>query len=464
MPDVVIFSASKPKPHHRGSDSLGSMVAEPDGTSVPFRRLPHVRSLIVTELTSAAGSTMAVLAVAYLSFNDSKSVIHTVLVSAAFSLPTALLGTFAGRVAARSGHRRILFFCNAFKAVLYVGMAALAFFDALSIPLLLATSIVLGAVAAFDYPAWMQFERDIVPSDQLDQANGTLSAYASASTFVGGIVGGVLLGVTGPWALLLLNAVSYGAFLAILVKMRPVERDTTPTDRVGFAAVLRYVRGQPAIAIAFVQTALLGLFVAPITQLLPAIAHGLSGGTNLGIVTGAVAVGAIGLAAAVGKLRKRFSRLTILYGTFVVSGLVLFFLGLFGDVLEGAPLWILVLLALVPFGLLFSLAQAVLTAIVQTRVDPAMEGPVFAVYAIIYTLCAPIGGIFLGRFADHHDVWGSLKVAGVMVMTASIVMFVVRQRRTAVDAVRPQTSRSGQFDGLLRGHLLNLNYDRDRAT
>ncbi|MBJ8343833.1 MFS transporter [Antrihabitans sp. YC2-6] len=446
------------------------MTAEPEGTAVspgtsaqPFRRLPYVRSLIITELFSAAGSTMAVLAVAYLSFNDSKSVIHTVLVSAAFSLPTALLGTFAGRVAARSGHRRMLFFCTVIKLALYVAMAALAFVDALSIPLLLATSVLLGAVAAFDYPAWMQFERDIVPANQLDQANGTLSAYASASTFAGGILGGVLLGITGPWALLLLNAFSYGAFLVILAKTRPTERDTRPGERVGFWDVVRYVRGQPAIAIAFIQTGLLGLFVAPIAQLLPAIAHGLSGGTNLGIVTGAVAVGAIGLAAVVGRLRKRFSRATILYGTFLVAGLIMFFLGLFGDVLEGAPLWFLVLLALIPFGLLFSLAQAVLTAIVQTRVDPEMEGPVFALYAIIYTLCAPLGGIFLGRFADQHDVWGSLKVAGVMVTIASVAIFVVRVRRTQAEpaAIEAQTTRSGQFDGILRGHLLHLHHDRD---
>lgn len=431
----------------------------------PFRRLPYVRSLIVTELFSAAGSTMAVLAVAYLSFNDSKSVIHTVLVSAAYSLPTAVLGTFAGRVASRSGHRRILFFCTVIKLVLYVVMAALAFIDVLSIPLLLVASILLGAVAAFDYPAWMQFERDIVPADQLDQANGTLSAYASASTFVGGIIGGVILGITGPWALLLLNAISYLAFIVILAKTRPPERDTRPSERVGIRAVVRYVRGQPAIAIAFVQTGLLGLFVAPIAQLLPAIAHGLSDGSNLGIVTGAVAVGAIGLAAVVGRLRKRFSRLTILYGTFVVAGVVLFLLGLFGDILVGAPLWFVVLLALIPFGLLFSLAQAVLTAIVQTRVEPAMEGPVFAVYAIIYTMCAPLGGIFLGRFADQHDVWGALKVAGVMVTIASVAMFVVRQRRTrgAAVPIQPATARVGQFDGLFRGHMLNLNHDRDRT-
>jgi drug/metabolite transporter (DMT)-like permease len=303
-----------------------------------------------------------------------------------------------------------------------------------------------------------------VPTAYLDQANASLSAYASGATMIGGILGGVILGVVGPWALLLLNAGSYLAFLVFLHYMRPTERDTRPAERVGFLAIARYVRSKPAIAIAFVQTALLGLLVAPVMQLLPAIAHGLSGGTNLGIVTAAVAVGAIGLAAVVSRLRQRFSRLQILYGTFLVAGVVMIVLGGFGDVLVGAPLWILVLVALVPFGLLFSLAQAVLTAIVQTRVDPAMEGSVFAVYAIIYTVAAPIGGIALGRFADQHDVWGALKVAGVMVLIASVTL-VVRQRRSNGEQPRlgRQNTRFGLLDGLLRGHLLNLNHDRNQG-
>jgi MFS family permease len=435
--------------------------------SVPLRRIPYMGGLIRAELCSAVGSTMAVLAVAFLSYNDSKSVAHTVIVSAAFSLPTAVLGTYAGRVAARMSHRRLLLICNAVKLVLYLVMAALAFVDALSVPLLLATSMLLGAVAAFDYPAWMELEQDIVPPDRLDEANATLSAYASGATLVGGIAGGVLLGATGPWALLLLNALTYLVFIGVLVQARTPERDTSQAERVGIGAIVRYVRSNEAIRVAFAQTALLGLFVAPVAQLLPAIAGALSDGTNLGILTGAVAVGAIGLASVVGLLRRRFSRMAILNGTFVVAGLLLATLGVFGDRLVGAPLWVVVLVALVPFGLLLSLAQAVLTAIVQTRVDPAMEGSVFSVYAIIYTFCAPLGGIALGLFADSRDVWDALLAAGLLVTATSLGLVALRRRRGRVAgpvAVEPGRERSGHVDGLLRGHVLHLHRHRERPA
>ena len=48
---------------------------------------------------------MTVVVIADLSYADSKSVVNTVLVAAAFSLPTAVLGMLAGRVAARVSHR-----------------------------------------------------------------------------------------------------------------------------------------------------------------------------------------------------------------------------------------------------------------------------------------------------------------------------------------------------------------------
>jgi hypothetical protein len=62
-----------------------------------------------------------------------------------------------------------------------------------------------------------------------------------------------------------------------------------------------------------------------------------------------------------------------------------------------------------------------------------MEGPIFSLYAIIYTLCAPLGGLALDRFADQHDVWDALKVAGAMVIVASVTLIVLRQRRARIE-------------------------------
>ena len=61
-----------------------------------------MRGLTVAEFLSSVGTTVVALAIAFLSYDESKSVVHTVLVSAAYSLPTAVLGMYAGRIAARA--------------------------------------------------------------------------------------------------------------------------------------------------------------------------------------------------------------------------------------------------------------------------------------------------------------------------------------------------------------------------
>jgi MFS family permease len=180
---------------------------------VPVLRIPLVRALATAEAWSSLGTAMTVVAVAYLSYADSKSVVHTVLVSAAYSLPTAVFGILAGRVAAQVSHRNLLWVCNALKLAVFLGMAALAAADLLDVPVLVVTSIVSGTISAFSTPAWMELQRDVVPSDRLDETNALITAAASGAALVGAFLGGVLLGTVGAWSLFLLDALSYLGFL-----------------------------------------------------------------------------------------------------------------------------------------------------------------------------------------------------------------------------------------------------------
>ena len=85
------------------------------------------------------------------------------------------------------------------KTALYLGMAVLAAAGELGIPGLMVTSVIAGVLGAFNAPAWMVFQRDVIPADRLDEANTVIGAAASAAAVVGAIVGAVLLGTAGPW-------------------------------------------------------------------------------------------------------------------------------------------------------------------------------------------------------------------------------------------------------------------------
>jgi MFS family permease len=428
--------------------------------------VPLVKGLAVAEACSAVGTAMTVVAMAFLSYDDSKSVVNTVLVTAAFSLPTAVLGMVAGRVAARLSHRKLLLLCNALKLVLFVGMAVLAAADALDFSGLLVASVVSGTISAFSTPAWMELGRDVVPPDLLDEANAFITGAASGAAVVGAVVGGALLGAVGAWSLFLLGGLSFLSYIWVLARARPHEVVTRGQRRVHLREVVEYVWAHAALRRTFVRAALLSLFVAPVAQLLPAIASRLnSSSSTLGVLTGAFAVGAMALAWVIGKLRARCTRVAILNITFLVAGVILVLFGRFGDVLEGHALWVVVLGSLVPLGLLLALAQSVLNAIVEVRVDPEMEGTVFALYAVVYTILAPLGGFVLGRFTDQHDVWGALTLAGVAVVVGSVLTLLWWRRAPGEAPPDPVTSRAHRFpiDALLMGHLLRL-HGRTRAS
>ena len=68
---------------------------------------PELRFLAATQLVSNTGSAMAALAITFLAYTDSGSVLHTVFVATAYALPTALLGVTTGRVVERNDPKRV---------------------------------------------------------------------------------------------------------------------------------------------------------------------------------------------------------------------------------------------------------------------------------------------------------------------------------------------------------------------
>ena len=244
---------------------------------------------------------------------------------------------------------------------------------------------------------------------------------------------------------------------------------TEATHRVTLRDAIRYIDDEPGLRRSFVRIAVLSLLVAPVAQLLPAIADDLSSSSSsLGVLTGAFAIGALALAHLIGRLKAHHANVAILNITFLVSGVVLVLFGRTGDSLHGPALWAVVLASLVPLGLLLALAQSVLTGVVERRVTTEMEGAVFSLYAIVYTVLAPLGGFALAQFADHRDVWDALTVAGAVVVVASTVTLMFWRRPVDATASAGQTdpvelraqNHDIALDGLLRGHLGHLHGHR----
>lgn len=282
--------------HLRGCRAVSAQ----DGTRQASRwdlvRDPIVGPLGIAQLVSALGSAMTGLAIVYLSYDRTGSVFRAVLVTAAYTLPAAVFGVWAGRVTQHRSRRQILVTVYSLKMLVYTAMAVLELTVGLTADMMLAISFVSGAISAFSYPAWQAFERDVVAEDQLDRVNAFFSSLTSSADLVGVIAGGVVLGVVGAGAVLVFNALSYIPEIVLLWRLHPKERTTPEGAPKGheLRRAIDAIRSEPVLRRGFVSLVAVSLLAAPIAQLLPGLAHEISGQPHtLGILTAALTLGGV---------------------------------------------------------------------------------------------------------------------------------------------------------------------------
>lgn len=159
-----------------------------------------VRRLAGAELCSALGSAMVGVAITFLAYTSTGSLVHTVVIAAAYTLPAAVLGVPAGRLADHHSRRRLLVALWSAKALSYLAMAALSAAGLLTSGWLLATSLVAGSLSALAFPAWEEYEKDLIPPELLGPVNALFSSASSLAALVGALGGAAVIVVVGETA------------------------------------------------------------------------------------------------------------------------------------------------------------------------------------------------------------------------------------------------------------------------
>lgn len=184
---------------------------------------------------------------------------------------------------------------------------------------LLVVAVVVGAADISFRAASGACVKSLVPREQLLTANARLESTTWTATMVGPPVGGVLIGVFGPVATMLIDAVSYLlsaiGITAIAGKESPPDPDASSHRRRG--EVLegwRYIRSHAPLRSLLLNTALVnGLILAP----LPLIALLMLGRLHIapwqyGLAFAAPCIGGLVGARLARRLTARYGRHTVL--------------------------------------------------------------------------------------------------------------------------------------------------------
>ena len=188
----------------------------------PLRDSADFRRLYVGQLLSFLGSQLTIVAVPYQVFRLTRSSFQVGLVSLAQLGPLLAGSLVGGAVADRMDRRRLIMVMQVAQALTSAGLALNAVHGlGLLWPIYASTSVA-AALSGVDRPARSASVPSVVDRAQLAAAYALWQVLLQVGAVAGPALGGVLLARFGLAPLYWLDAVSFGAALVAVGRMRPL--------------------------------------------------------------------------------------------------------------------------------------------------------------------------------------------------------------------------------------------------
>ena len=340
--------------------------------------------------------------------------------------PVLLLTLWGGKLADRFDKRKLLLMANAAFAVTAIVFAILVASGIAVLWHVFLFALLLGVANAIETPVRQAFVSELVELPLLPNALALSAATFNTARIGGPALAGVALALlhTGP-VFLIATVLSIAPIFSYLA-MRPLDlyRDTARPSAGDTRIVdgLRYVWKRHDLLLPITLMAAIGMigFNFPVTLAALAKINFHAGPSTFGLLTTALAAGALGGALAGSGRRSR-------PGVYVVLGAALAF-SVFDVAVGFAPNFIVAMILLVPTGF-FSiyLAQAA-NHRVQMGVDSAYRGRVMALYVLVFLGTTPIGASLAGWWGEHFGVPSSIWAAGMFCVVASVAALVWQLR------------------------------------
>ncbi len=384
------------------SSSVGPSRARAAATSLnPFRTLARHRNFRLFwfgQTASLVGTWMQVMAEGWLALQLTNDPFLVGLVASVGAFPVLVLSFPAGVLVDRVDRLRLVTAMQAMLLVQAVALWALTVSGHVTIHWMLALACLGGTCTAFEVPARQSLIVDLVGRDDLPQAIALNSSGFNLARIVGPALGAAAIATLGIGWCFGLNALSYLAVLAGLLRIRlpRAERGAhhgSPWD--GLAEGFRYVWRVPTVRAILGLTLVYSVCGTPYLALMSVLARDVLGLGARGYGALLAAVGAGGLAGALGLAafgaRVRPGR-WLMWST-VAYPVLLVALAAVRNVVAAE----VVLLAT---GVAMIVSGALGNAVLQRTVPDAMRGRLMAAYSfLVVGMAQGVGALAGGALA-----------------------------------------------------------------
>src|SRR5512133_2952963 len=266
-----------------------------------FRSLKYrnYRLFFSGQSISLIGTWMQRIAMPWLVYHMTGSELLLGVVSFAGQIPTFLLAPFAGVVTDRWSKYRVLVITQVFSLVQATILAIITLSGSVQLWHIIALSVALGCVNAFDVPTRHSFVIDMVGNkEDLGNAIALNSLMFNGARLIGPSVAGLLLAVTSEGVCFMINAISYIFVVAslIMMKLEPVKRVARESHMFReLKEGLKYAFGFPPIQHLLLLLTVVSLTGMSYQVLMPVFAKTVlrGGSSTYGFLMGAAGLGAL---------------------------------------------------------------------------------------------------------------------------------------------------------------------------
>ncbi|HWB10322.1 MAG TPA: MFS transporter [Pirellulales bacterium] len=415
-----------------------------------LRALAHrnFRLFFFGQGVSLIGTWMQQVAMSWLVYDLRHSAFLLGMIGFASQIPTFFVTPLAGVFTDRWNRHRTLLVTQSIALAQAALLTVLALGHWVAVWNLLALSVLLGLVNAFDIPTRQAFLTEMVGNPE-DRANAIAlnSSLFNGARLIGPALAGLLIADQGEWFCFLLNTISYLAVLAALTFVRVPPRDHRrehPPVLTGLKEGLLYAFRSPPIRALLALVGLVSCMSMPISVLLPVfITESFGGGAKaLGQLTAAQGLGSLA-----GALYLASRRTVLGLGKRIALAASAVGLGMIG--FSWASGFWTAAAALLVAGCGLMVQMAACNTILQTIVDEDKRGRVMSLHAMAFMGMAPLGSLIAGWLAGVIGPPATVRLGGAACIVGALLFF--RQLKNLRHHIRPIYIRAGILPEIAAG-------------
>jgi MFS family permease len=407
----------------------------------------NFRLFFVGQSISLIGTWMQRVALGWLVYRLTNSAFLLGIVGFAGQIPILLLAPLAGVVADRWNRHRLLILTQALAMLQAFVLASLVLTHTIKIWQIVALSLFLGIINAFDMPIRQSFMAEMVDKKDLGNAIALNSSMVNGGRLLGPSIAGLLIAGVGEGICFLLNGISFMTVIASLLLMKITNTQMRARNlRIWqeFKEGFNYAFSFEPIRAILLMLALVGVMGMPYTVLMPVFARDiLRGGPDvLGFLMGAAGVGA--LAGAL-YLASRKSVVGLEKMIPITAGL--FGLGLISFSFSHILVFSLALMLITGFGQMVQMASS--NTLLQTVLRDDKRGRVMSFYTMAFMGMTPLGSLLAGSLASRIGAQWTVFIGG----TACIIgaTFFARRLPAIRKSIRPIYANMGILPEIASG-------------